>query len=57
MLNPFNFAQDDYNDVVTYLRNCCEAQVETMIEKSWFPDPKIVFNFAKHTWKTNIKQN
>ncbi len=46
MLNPLNFAQDDYNDVVTYLRNCCEAQVETMIEKSWFPDPKIVFNFA-----------
>lgn len=46
MLNPLNFAQDDYNDVVSYLRNCCDAQVETTIEKSCFPDPKIVFNFA-----------
>lgn len=65
MLNPINFAPDDYNDVVSYLHNCCDAQVETTIEKSWFPDPKIVFNFAsgyllgilgKQTWsKTNDK--
>jgi len=46
MLNPLIFAQDDYNDVVSYLHNHCDAQVEEMIEKSWFPDPKIVFNIA-----------
>lgn len=46
MLNPLNFAQEDYNNVISYLHNCCGAQVETAIEKSWFPDPKIVFNFA-----------
>lgn len=46
MINPLNFTQDDYNDIVAYLCNCCDAQVETTIAKSLLPTPEIVFNFV-----------
>lgn len=46
MINPLNFTQNDYNDVVAYLRRCCDARVETTIAKSLFPTPEIVFNFV-----------
>lgn len=46
MINPLNFAQDDYNDVAVYLRDCCNAQVETTIAKSALPTPEIIFNFV-----------
>lgn len=46
MINPLNFTQDDYNEIVAYLCNCCDAQVETTIAKSLLPTPEIVFNFV-----------
>ena len=39
MIYPLNFTQDDYNDIVAYLCNCCDAQVETTIAKSLLPTP------------------
>lgn len=46
MINPLNFTQNDYNDVVDYLRECCDAQVETKIAKSLLPTPEIIFSFV-----------
>lgn len=65
MMNPLNFDQKDYNDIVTYLCRDCNAQFETTFSKSWEPNPEIVFNvvagflivfFGKQTWsKTSDK--
>ena len=46
LINPLNFDQEDYNGIVAYLHNQCDAKVETTFAKSLIPTPEVVFCFA-----------
>ncbi len=46
LINPLNFDQEDYNGIVAYLHDQCDAKVETTFAKSLIPTPEVVFCFA-----------
>lgn len=45
-LNPTHFSKDDFDDVVEYLQNQCNARIDTTIAKGIEPVVQLVFVFA-----------
>ena len=48
-IDPVNFLQEDYEELIQYITDDCDANYQDIIRKSLIPDPEIVFTLAAGT--------